>query len=337
MTPRIPGSPFLPLSLSLSLLGCAAQVPPAASTAPGEEKHDAVAEDPTLPLFVFEGERKVRRKLETIVDVDVKEKKLQAFVEEIGSKIGVPVILSESGLQNAMVEVDAPVTLRLKGASAIGALHCALDPLNLTFIINDDVLVVTDKSSTRRINILRIYSIADLCLARKGGSYVERGNEISKVIRESIDRDVWEDGGGDATIQWIPALLALSVSAPEETQPKVVQFLAGLRAVKGKSNDLLKSTGLPSLDEVTATLESPRPPDWARQAAAPANAAPPVAGLDETSAASAASAAEAAKSAADESRRIGERALKLALKLDSEWEQLRAARTESKKPAGAPK
>ena len=336
MTSRNAGS----LLLSLSLLGCAEPTPPEAKPA-GAAIKTAAAVDPTLPVFLSVGEATVLGKLESILDIDVKDKPLRTFIMEVGKRIGVPMALDDEGLQNAMVEANAPITLRLHGASAASVLKLALDPLNLVASIREDVIVVTDKSSTKKSNIIRLYSIADLCVARKGGKYVERGNEIAKVIRESVHRDVWDDpGGGDATIHWIPGLLALSVSAPEDVHPEIALFLAGLRAVKGKSNALLKSTGMPAIDEVTAALEAAPPPDWAKQAANPAPAA--FVGSNCASAsppddAPAVSTAEAAARAADEARRIGERALRIALKLEVEWETKRAGSPEAKKEPAAPK
>src|SRR5687768_2982197 len=207
-------------------------------------------DDPALPLS-FEEERTdaMRKALKQTIDVAFKNEPLESAIAQIAKRAGVSIHLDPVSLANAMVDRTQPVTVALSRIHLTSALEAILDPLNLTLDVRPDHFVVIDKESTRRTNVVRFYPVADLVLNRSGGWLDPDGAAISQIIYDTIDRDVWEPNGGDATIAFYPSGIALVINAARETHWKVFEMFGMLRQIREQTARLLERHDLPALED----------------------------------------------------------------------------------------
>jgi hypothetical protein len=247
------------------------------------------------------------------VDIEIKRLPVRIALEEIAAKAGLSI---DVDLSAAMVDKDLPVSVSARGRPLRLVFESALDPLNCTVTTRGGVLFATDKESVKKENVLVVYPVADLCVSGKEKTLSDCRPLLSRALRESVDRDVWDDpGGGDAVVQFDPGGLAVIVSAPFQTQLKVGTLFDTLRAARREAQALLKREGLPGLEEVLVMQSTPL---RLFGADGPTEATPLL--TPEL----VATAAESARRRSDESRRLAEHALRLALKLEDDLAKLRS-------------
>jgi len=215
--------------------------------------------DPTFPLSLDEEPSDAMRSaLIKWIDVDFKRTPLEQAAAMLGRQAGVAITLDPTSLANAMVDRNQPVDLRADRVRLATALDLMLSPLNLVAQFRPDVVVVVDRESTKKTNTQRFYPVADLVLNATGGWVDSDGRKLSQILVDSVDRDVWEPNGGDATITFYLPALCLVITAPPDTQYKVRQLLGMLRRAKGQTAELLERNDLGKLEDVLANLDRVR-------------------------------------------------------------------------------
>jgi hypothetical protein len=108
--------------------------------------------------------KKIERALRQPTFMDFSETPLSQAIQFLGTQHNINIYLDETALANAMVDRDQAVTLQLTGISLRSGLRLLLDPLNLTYNIENEVLKITDKESTKKTNVVRVYPVADLVI-----------------------------------------------------------------------------------------------------------------------------------------------------------------------------
>jgi hypothetical protein len=98
---------------------------------------------------------------------------------------GVPFWLDKQTLTDEGVALDQPITLKMKGAKLESVLNLLLRPVQLAYLPEDDVLVITTSNKASENLITRTYPVRDLYQGRveadavepspKGGERVQRG------------------------------------------------------------------------------------------------------------------------------------------------------------------
>src|SRR4029079_5523772 len=75
-----------------------------------------------------------------------------------------PVQLNQTALAEAGIGTDSPVTINLRNISLRSALRLMLKNLQLTYIIQDEVLIITTKEDAEKDLVVKVYPVADLVL-----------------------------------------------------------------------------------------------------------------------------------------------------------------------------
>jgi general secretion pathway protein D len=105
----------------------------------------------------------IQRKLETKVKAEYGNQPLAAVLKSLQDQAGVNIHLDMVGLELEKVGSDTPVTLMLdKQISLKSALNLLLGPLNLRYVVQDEVLKVTSPELVKGAVYQVVYQVGDL-------------------------------------------------------------------------------------------------------------------------------------------------------------------------------
>jgi general secretion pathway protein D len=108
-------------------------------------------------------ERALTQQLNTRVDVRFQDRPLSEVLDQLQQISGVPIHLVESSLADVGIRRDQPVTLNLaQQISLKSALQLILTPLDLSYVVQDEVVKVTSRTAQRAQVYPIAYKVADL-------------------------------------------------------------------------------------------------------------------------------------------------------------------------------
>jgi hypothetical protein len=117
--------------------------------------------------------RTLEQKLDQAVDVEFAESPFNEVIDFLQEKSGIQFVVKTKKLEEAGAAVDMPVNLNLKGVKLRTLLELLLEPLELTYMTKDDLILITtpeDAESPGRM-IARVYDCRELlAMARPPGS-----------------------------------------------------------------------------------------------------------------------------------------------------------------------
>jgi hypothetical protein len=151
-------------------------------------------------------------------------------MKEFSEVYGFPILLDEKGLVDETVTAEEPITLNVPEISLRSALRLILDPLNLIFVIRDEVMIITNKRYSA--NMLCVYEVDSLLPSRaESNGYLN----IWLLIEQSITPDVWLNAGGTSTMSVVynrNEQIVWVIAAPFETHLEI-QSLLNTLALQG--------------------------------------------------------------------------------------------------------
>lgn len=119
--------------------------------------------EPTLAP-VSPAEEKIRKSLTRPITVDFRETPLDQITKFVQDFAGINVVLDQVGLDEAGVDSEEPVSLQLEDIPLKSALKLMLGPLELAYLIKDDVLLITSKERAESLLVTKVYPVADLVI-----------------------------------------------------------------------------------------------------------------------------------------------------------------------------
>lgn len=170
---------------------------------------------------------------------------LKDFVEALGAALDKSVILATKKLEEAAINLETPVTFRLRNVKTQTALRLILGELGLTYLTYDDVLMITTPEDAGSQLVTRVYDCRDLmklpspvrrvkkthpeqqpsnigttALPAKATEKREEvgpdgGYEMSdlmQAIAGTISPDTWDEVGGPGSMSDFKGLLTISTS-----------------------------------------------------------------------------------------------------------------------------
>jgi hypothetical protein len=109
-------------------------------------------------------EEKIRKALTDPTSIEFVETPLQDVVDYLKDLHGIEIQLDAKALEDAATGSDAPVTANLKGITLRSALRLMLSKMDLTYVIEDEVLQITTAEKAGTKLVTRVYPVADLVL-----------------------------------------------------------------------------------------------------------------------------------------------------------------------------
>jgi hypothetical protein len=257
---------FLSPSAVLAADKPAAKKPPPTAAndpfAPGGEKPartKSVAKRKSRPVAVQPlpaggNEALIEQALATPTQMEFTDQPLTDVVDYLkdyhSQKLGHPfeIKLDNKALNDAGIAPDTPVTTNLKGISLRSALDLVLRELQLTWTIDDEVLLITTPEEADNRLITKVLDVADLVVCRDSkGKLWNDYDSLIDMIKSTVYPTTWDDVGGPGSIcpGDVGTAKALVIFQTCRVHHGVVELLAKIRAIAKKTPD----AGLPVRDK----------------------------------------------------------------------------------------
>ena len=173
-------------------------------------------------------EDRIRKILEEVTVSDFFELPLDEAMRFFVEQHDVPILLDNRALRNAGVSTETPVTLQIEGVTLRSALRLILRDLELTYLIDDEVMVVTTPEVSEQLPSTRIYPVCDLIETGDVVGTADYGTLI-RVITRTISPDSWEETGGTGRIE--AGFGCVTITQTQEVHNEIEDLLTALRKV----------------------------------------------------------------------------------------------------------
>jgi general secretion pathway protein D len=112
-----------------------------------------------------ERELEIERQLQTPVSLKFRERPLSEVLEYLATLAAVNLHLDPKGLEEEGVSSDTPVTIDLSQEISLkSALNLILEPLRLSYVIQNEVLKITSEQLRDTVVVTKTYDVADLVI-----------------------------------------------------------------------------------------------------------------------------------------------------------------------------
>ncbi len=112
-------------------------------------------------------EVKIEQSLKDTTAIDFQEMPLTDVIDYLKDLHGIEIQIDQPALDQAGVRSDTPVTRKVAGISLRSALRLMLSTLDLTYIIKDEVLLITTPERASSEISLRVYPVDELLAPRR--------------------------------------------------------------------------------------------------------------------------------------------------------------------------
>ena len=148
----------------------------------------------------------------------------------------IDVKLDAKALENASIGPDTPVTGKREGISLRSGLRSLLRPIELTYVIRDEGLVITTPDVAANELTTKVYPVGDLITESRrgaGGGRLGRSHQgLINVITSTVAPTTWDEVGGPGSIQEFLGGRSLVVSETDEVHDQIGDLLIALRAAR---------------------------------------------------------------------------------------------------------
>jgi hypothetical protein len=161
--------------------------------------------------------------------LDFVDTSLGDVVQSLSADYGIPIQLDKSALNEVGVGPDQQVSISIHNISLRSAMRLMLHSLQLTYLIRDEVLIITTPDAAEKDLTVCAYNVSGMLGAQ--GSDLD---SVAEMIRSCVSTETWaKNGGGQAEIRAIkPDLLVISqTSAVHE---EIRDLLSAIRKVHGQ-------------------------------------------------------------------------------------------------------
>jgi hypothetical protein len=159
---------------------------------------------------------------------------LSDVVAFLRAKHEIQIELDAKALADAGVGSDTTVNRHLHDIALRSALDLLLGEYDLTYVIRDEVLVITTKTEAENIHLTRVYPVADLVLPRDDDLVVGYGADFTSLIElvtTSVGQSTWDEVGGPGTIKEHRNSLTVVISQTDAVHRGIRALFESLRTV----------------------------------------------------------------------------------------------------------
>src|SRR5688500_4241927 len=104
----------------------------------------------------------IERALSEVGSISCVDKPLSELVDDLSRQMGLSIIVRRKALEEAAFDYDQPITAKIHGASYRSMLRLILSEHDLTWLIRDEVLLITTREDAESDLETRLYPVLDL-------------------------------------------------------------------------------------------------------------------------------------------------------------------------------
>jgi hypothetical protein len=208
-----------------------------------------------LPEPAILPEERLRLALERPVDRDFVETPLEDVIAYLKDFTDAHVEPDRIALDDEGIGLDCSMTFLHKGIKLRSALTLMLERQGLTWLVKDEVLLITTPDRAGRMPLTEVYGVSDLVAAVDAqGRAFNDFDALIRTITRTIAPKTWDSTGGRAAIVPFeaPGIAAIVVAHRREAHEAIGQLLGDLRRLRRPGAD----TSLPIKNRVPKTQRS---------------------------------------------------------------------------------
>jgi hypothetical protein len=157
------------------------------------------------------------------------EQPLKDVINQLQEEYNIPIQIDVRELETAAIGIDAPINVSLHNISLKSGLKLLLDPLQLTYIIRDEVLIVTTQEGADKYLVTCVYNVQGLI----DESDPKSMNSLIDAIERCVASDTWADISDKGVADAMPIKPGLLVvSQTPAVQDEVRGLLMKIRKVR---------------------------------------------------------------------------------------------------------
>ena len=147
-------------------------------------------------------QQRIESALDATAEVEFHETPLSEVVGFLRETYKIPVVINNRALDDVGLGTETPVTMSLRGISLRSLLHLMLKELDLTYVIRNQVLMITTPEEAESRLASRVYPVSDLAIDVPPplvvGSLPSRFDTVKNLLQEIVAPDSWDYVGGSS-------------------------------------------------------------------------------------------------------------------------------------------
>lgn len=175
-------------------------------------------------------EQAIVKALGTVIPVvNYDNARFEDVIQDVSTKMGQPIVIDRNALNDAQINSDTPISLKIRGVTSRTLLRKILGDYGLAYVVKGEVIQVLSAEKAKELMVTRTYYLGDLLA---GGTFAQAGilfNQgldqiqamqnvvnIIGLIQSSVDPSSWQANGGQGTITFAGGQMGLIIRQSAE-------------------------------------------------------------------------------------------------------------------------
>ncbi len=225
-----------------------------AASARAEESFDYLPSEPTPREVAIE------RALESPARFSFENQPLDEVAKFLERAYAIDVELDVKSLEDEATSFRTPITIEADDIFLASALGRMLRPLDLTWTIRNEALVIASSGRADELLSTKVYEVSDLVLDARLAKYGPDYDSLIELMTTTVSPDTWDENGGPATIAEFDtnSIQALVISQSPQVHAEVARLLRDLRRLGPTRLRTESSRAASRATEPTAEDERPK-------------------------------------------------------------------------------
>ncbi|TWT73443.1 hypothetical protein Pla123a_37780 [Posidoniimonas polymericola] len=164
--------------------------------------------------------------------LDFNDAPLEEVVDFLRTEYEIEIQLDETALDDLGIGIDEPITCVIRNISLMSGMRLMLKQLELTYVIADEVMLITTEEEAETRLTIGIYPMRGVAKDKR------ELMELAKVVVSTVAAETWKhNGGGEANLQSLDAGF-LVVSQTRAVHEELIEFLSALRRAKAAGSGM---------------------------------------------------------------------------------------------------
>lgn len=175
-------------------------------------------------------EQRIHAALKVRSDAAFSDVPLTEVVKFLEDYQGIQIILDTAALQYIGVDPSSPINLQLTGVAFRSELNLILRPLQLTYLVEDEVLKITTLEKANEALTTRVYPVRDLA------DDAEELDSMIEAIQAGCDQTGWSSSS-NKSITAVKKSRSLVIRQTQKVHEEIEALLRDLRAANVVETD----------------------------------------------------------------------------------------------------
>ncbi len=177
-------------------------------------------------------EQAITAALQRPVTLQYVDRTLKSVVEDLHRILGVPIMLDIKALTEASISPETEITFSTTATSAGAALDAMLSMKDLSWVLENEMLIITTMDKAKSTVTTRVYPVADLVFVETNDAYEADFDSLIEVITSIVAPQSWDSAGGAGSIAPFLPSGALVIGQTRQVHGQIESLLAQLRRIR---------------------------------------------------------------------------------------------------------